>query len=268
MARGKKSEINSQLRKEWLEKYESGMSIFKLSIEYDRDPRTLKSHVERAQREREEKEARVIVIRDALLRHQAKLISYAERLYGNVDSGEPMHSDLLEDRMYGALKSHLPRSPLWNKYINQLNNLYKNLCDLKAQLREKLQKDIQNDNKIPTEESIYLGLLEAFLFQIISWAKGHSGINLKDNFRVHTVESGKSEVEYGNFNLGIIADSDIDSTRKLIEDWEKRLKSWPEYSNTKDIFDRLKVLKIKTIEELATIIERGIVPGSCKYCPV
>lgn len=72
----------------------------------------MKHHVDRALREKEAKEARVIVIRDALQKHHARLISYAERLYGNVNSEAPVTSALLEDRMYNALKSHLPRFPL------------------------------------------------------------------------------------------------------------------------------------------------------------
>ena len=267
MARRRKSEINSQLRREWLEKHEAGQSIFKLSVEYQRDPRTVKHHIERALRETEAKEARVIVMRDALQKHHAKLISYAEKLYGNVDSGEPVTSALLEDRMYTALKGHLPRSPLW-KYLSRLNLLYGELDELKSSLRTKLNEEIEKDTVMPAEESVHLGLLEAFFFQVIAWAKGHSVISLQENFKVHSIGNGKSSVEYGAFKLGIMADSDVKRVRKIIKDWEKRLIEWPEYYEAKSIFEQLNVLKIKTEEVLAVIFERGVVPGSCKYCPV
>jgi len=266
MARGKKTEINSQLRREWLEKYEAGQSVFKLSVEYQRDPRTVKHHIERALREREAKEARVIVIRDALMRHHARLISYAERLYNNVNSEEPVSTELLEDRMYYALKGHLPRSPIWN-YLNRLNRLYGELDELKARLQTKFQKEIEKDAEMPAEESVRQGLLAAFLFQIIAWAKGHRGINLQEYFKAHTVGSRRSFVEYGNFKPGIVADSEVSRIREIIEGWEKRLIKRPEYYEAKDIFEQLHSLKIKTEEELAVIFERGIVPGSCKYCP-
>lgn len=267
MARKKKSEIDSQQRQRWLEKNQAGQSIFRLSVEYQRDPRTIKHHVERALREKEANEARVIVIRDALQNHHARLISYAERLYGNVDSEDPVSPALLEDRMYGALKSHLPRSPLWNS-LNRLNHLYEKLDELKAQLRTKLQKGIKQDTAMPTEESVYQGLLEAFMFQVIAWSKGHGGISLEDSFRVHTVGNGRSSVEYGSFHLGVVADSDVTRIREIIEAWEKRLSNWPEYHDAKDLINQLSSLKVKTKEDLAVIFERGIVPGSCKYCPV
>jgi len=266
MARGKKTEINSQLRREWLEKYEAGQSVFKLSVEYQRDPRTLKHHIELALRERETKEARVIFIRDALMKHNAKLVSYAERLYKNVNSEEPIPDELLEDRMYSALKSHLPRSPLWN-YLNRLNRLYGELDALKARLRTKLKKGLEKDTEIPSEESVHQGLLEAFLFQVAAWAKGHKGISLKDNFKIDAVGSGKSSIQYGSFNLGVLADSEVKKIKEIIEAWEKKLAKLPEYRDMKAIFERLDSLKIQTQEELAVIIERGVVPGSCKYCP-
>ncbi len=267
MARRKKSRIDSQLCREWLEKHQAGQSIFRLSVEYERDPRTVKHHVERALREKEAKEARVIVMRDALQSHHARLISYTKRLYDNVDSEEPVAPVLLEDRMYSALKGHLPRSPLWN-YLNRLNHLYGELDELKARLRTKLQKEIEKDAAIPTEDSVRQGLLKAFHFQVVAWAKGHSCISLKDFFKVHTVGDGKSSVEYGSFHLGVVVDSDVPRIEAIIESWEEKLTKRLEYDDAKAIFNQLNSLKVKTKEELAVIFERGIVPGSCKYCPI
>ena len=112
---------------------------------------------------------------------------------------------------------------------------------------------------MPIEDSVHLGLLEIFLFQVIAWAKGHGGISLKDSFRAHTVGNGRSSVEYGAFNLGVIADSDVTRIREIIEAWEKRLSNWPEYHDAKDIFNQLDSLKVKTKEELAVIFKRGVV---------
>jgi hypothetical protein len=159
----KKTEIDSKLRQTWLERNQAGESIFKLSVEYQRDPRTIKQHVERALREKEAKEARIIVIRNALERHQARLITYARKLYNKVKSDEPISLNLLDDLMYGALKSHLPRSPLWNN-ISRINHYYGKLDELKKRLRTKLKEEINKDKAIPTEESVREGLIEAFSF--------------------------------------------------------------------------------------------------------
>ena len=55
--------------------------------------------------------------------------------------------------------------------------------------------------------------------------------------------------------------------KAIIERWEKKLTKRPEYDDARDIFNQLNSLKLRTKEELAVIFERGIVPGSCKYCP-
>ena len=263
----RKSEIDSQLRQTWLERNQAGESIFKLSVEYQRDPRTIKQHVERALREKEAKEARIIVIRNALERHQARLITYARKLYNNVKSDEPISPNFLDDLMYGALKSHLPRSPLWNN-INRINSYYEKLDELKKRLRVKIKDGISEDKAIPTEESILQGLIEAFSFQLLSWARGRPGISQKDHFRVHAIDKGKSDIEYGSFHLNIVSDSDVPKIREIIKDWEKELSEWPEYYEVKDIFNKLDSSKVKTKEDLSIILERGIVPGRCKYCPV
>ena len=266
MARGKKSEINTQLRKEWLDKYESGLSVFKISVEYERDPRTVKSHIERALREREEKEARVVLIREALRNHQNKLITHAQKLYENVDSGKIVPDDLLAERMHSALKSHLPRSPLW-RYLEQISRLYERLDQMKPGLRSKLEGVIKNDGRIPGEDTIRAGLLEAFGYQVLAWAKGHQGLSTGDSLRALPSSNGLSTVEYGDYNLGTLKDSYIDTLKSVIEEWERNLKEWPEYAEARGICDKLSLVKIKVKEELATIIERGIVPGRCKYCP-
>ncbi len=227
---------------------------------------TIKHHVELALREKEAKEARVIVIRDALQKHHARLISYAERLYNKVSSEEPLTTDLLEDRMYSALKSHIPRSSLWSN-LNRLNNFYEKLDKLEVRLRINLREEIVKDNDIPNKDSVHQGFLEAFHFQVIEWAKGHGGINLKDFFKVHTIGKGESSVEYGAFHLGIVADSDVPTIIAVIERWEGKLTEWQEYNDARTIFNQLDSLKMKTKEDLAVILERGIVPGSCKYCP-
>jgi len=156
---------------------------------------------------------------------------------------------------------------VWNS-LNRLNHLYEKLDELKNRLRAKLHERIKKDTMMPIEDSVRLGLLEAFLSQVIAWAKDHGGISLKNSFRVHTVGNGRSSVEYGAFNLGVIANSDVTRIREIIEAWEKRLSKWPEYHDAKDLFNQLYSLKVKTKEDLAVIFERGIVPGSCKYCPV
>ena len=63
-------------------------------------------------------------------------------------------------------------------------------------------------------------------------------------------------------------DSDLPRIEAIIESWEEKLAHRPEYDDAKDIFNQLNSLKVKAKEELAVIFERGIVPGSCKYCPV
>ena len=79
--------------------------------------------------------------------------------------------------------------------------------------------------------------------------------------------NGESSVEYGPFHLGVVVDSDVPRIKAIIGRWEKKLTKRAEYNDARNKFNQLNTLKLRTKEELAVIFERGIVPGSCKYCP-
>jgi len=107
------------------------------------------------------------------------------------------------------------------------------LDGLKTRLRTKLQEEIEKDTAIHTKESVHLGLLEAFHFQVMAWAKGYGGISLKDSFGVHTLGNGESSVEYGAFHLGTIVDSDVPRIKAMIKRWERKLTKRQEYNDAK-----------------------------------
>lgn len=264
--KARKAGISRQLRQQWLTEHEGGTSILTLANEYYRDPRTIKKYIDIATKERYEKEAKVIVIKDALVNHYARLIAYAEKLYKNISTESSFSSDLTNDRMHAALKSHLPRSPLWN-YINRINHLYEKLDETTSRLTAKLVQKINSDKEIPDNESVRLGLLEVLKYQIVEWAKANRGLDIEIHFKTHSDSRDKNTVEYGKFNLGPLSDNDLKQLKPIISKYEKSLRKLKEYDEAHSIYDELKLVKIKAAEELATIIEKGVLQGSCKYCP-
>jgi hypothetical protein len=261
-----KSGISRQLRQQWLTEHEGGTPIFTLAKNYYRDPRTIKRHIDIAAKERYEKEAKVIVIKDALVNHHARLIAHAEKLYKNISLEISFSSDLTDDRMHIALKSHMPRSPLWN-YINRINHLYEKLHETASRLTAMLENKINSDKEIPDNESVRIGLLEVLKYQAVEWAKSNRGLDIETHFRTNSDSRNKNSVEYGKFNLGTVTDNDLKQLIPIISKYEKNLRKFKEYDEMHSIYDELKVTKIKAAEELATIIEKGVLPGSCKYCP-
>jgi len=91
------------------------------------DVRTVRKQIERARQEREVREARSIVLRNAMEHHYTDICNFAEKLKVAV-AGEESISLLVDDPLWLALKQHLPHSPLWN-LLNRRDTLLERLYD-------------------------------------------------------------------------------------------------------------------------------------------
>lgn len=76
----KKPPVKPEVRKSWLKRHEQGESITDIAVNDQFDVRTVRRHIEQAKQEREVKEARSMVLRNALEAHYSDLCDYAERL--------------------------------------------------------------------------------------------------------------------------------------------------------------------------------------------
>jgi uncharacterized protein (UPF0335 family) len=115
---------------------EDGQSVSELAKTVGYDVRTVKKQTEMAYQEREGREARSLVLRQAVEKHYAGLLSLAEKMdSGIVQSYLPM--GIKSDRMWTALHEHLPRSPLW-KLIDKMEHLNDEARNIEKRAEQRL----------------------------------------------------------------------------------------------------------------------------------
>ena len=151
---------------------EEGQSVSELAKTVGYDVRTVKKQIEMAHQERESREARFFVLRQALEKHYADLLSFAEKLdSGIIQSSLPM--GIKSDRMWAALHEHLPRSPLW-KLIDKMERLNDEVRDIEKRAEQRLWDEVRKENSFKLvsqpgvlEPGLYdKGLLGAMNYQL------------------------------------------------------------------------------------------------------
>jgi hypothetical protein len=268
----KKPTIKPEQRQEWLHRYEAGESPPKIAEKDAVDVRTVRRHIEQAKQDKEVREARLIVLRSALESHYADFCRFAEKLDAEIARDGKISPLLREDRLWPALKQHLPRSPLWS-YFNKWDDLIGELAVLEADIKSHLTTELKSDSKlkqISSEdfEAIIPVLVEVLAFQMKSWAQEHLGLTMQDNFRSEAAADGLVNVHYGFATIGNVHKDQVAIIKQILIDFEANIIRWEEYSRLQKQYQDLKRLKSNIRDELAIITMRRVVPGRCRYCPI
>jgi len=159
----KKPAVEPEKRQDWIKRYELGESPPYIAEKDGFDVRTVRTHIEKAKQEKEVKEARAMVLRNALERHYSDLCEYAEKLSA-LSHGESDTGSSREEYIHSALRQHLPRSPIWN-YLKQRDALSQDIDQLSQQANENIEKVVRF-NKFEIEE--HLLFEETYIFNKIS----------------------------------------------------------------------------------------------------
>jgi len=268
----KKPPITPEQRREWLKRHDQGEKPPKIADTDDVDVRTVRLHLNKALEEREIKEARTMVLRNALELHYADLCSFAEKLDSDIKQLRTISLSPTEKRMEASLRQHLSRSPIW-RYLTRWDTLHQKISKIKPEVDGKLEKEVKSDTRLDPivsdgETAVIPGIVVVLAFQAEQWAQGFNGLNCDDNLISEPAEEGFVNLRYGAWQMGKVKKEHVATVREVLEDFESRLKNWEEYNNLEKSFTELKLLRQKLRDELAIIILRRIVPGKCKYCPL
>jgi hypothetical protein len=270
--RSRKPPVKPEVRRAWLRRYEEdGESPPQIATTDSFDVRTVRKQIELARQEREVKEARSTVLRNALERHYADLCGYAERLNAQV-LGQTAGWSHLDEHLRAALRQHLPRSPIWG-YLNQRDSLQQGITQHLEEAGIKVVEGIKSDSRLSSEldadeAGVVPGIIGALKFQIEQWTEGMSGLNLKNDLISEPAEERFVNLRYGFSQMGKVKKEHVRVICKVLEDWESRLKQWEEYKKLEKSFIELRRVEKNLRDELAVITLRRIVPGRCKYCPL
>lgn len=273
----KKPPIKPEIRRDWLKRNEGdGESPPQIAEKDKFDVRTVRKQIELAKQERENREARSIVLRDALEKHYDDLRRYAEKLNSDISGTMSLTSSPDDDFILAALRQHLPRSPIWSdmpKWQN-INRKYD------EQLQEIGRMMEQTANKHPKLKPLntngfdvtIANMGKALSAQADQWSHGNSGLDTKVNLLLEPAGEGFMSLRYGGWQMGRTEKENAERYKKIIgealDELGSGLKSSETYQDLEKTVAETRRLVNKLREELAIIRLRRIVPGRCKYCPI
>jgi len=269
MTQGRKPAVNYGKRHEWLERNRRGESPPSIANKDGFDVRTIRKNIDIARHEAESGEARTMVYRDALENHYADLCSLAAKLDAAVTAEERVAA-IINERLYKALRQHLPVSKLWRSF-ERWNILLEDREKDRKSLEDCLGEEIANNTEIKKtfagRIAVVKGISQALTFQANQWVKGMEGLDVKRDIRLEPTGGNNNIGRYGAFSLRQVTEEELPLIQRIIEHLESELVTWDKYAVLRKVETEIRYLKADLLDDLAIITLKRIVPGSCRYCP-
>jgi len=275
--RTRKPPIKPEVRRDWLRRNEEdGESPPQIAVKDRYDVRTVRKQIDLAKQEREAREARSVVLRNALERHYDDLRKFAEKLNSEISGVSNVPSSPDDDLMEAALRQHLPRSPIWG-YMSKLQNLQQRADEEHQKLERVIKEAVKADHRLTPLinaglDGIVLGMVAVLIAEIKQWSHGNTGYSLKDSLVMEPAGEGLVNPRLGFSHMGVMEVEHSKRYAKIVHDvigdLESRIRDWEDYRNLEKTVAEIGRLGGKLREELAVVRLRRIVPGRCKYCPL
>jgi len=275
--RTRKPPIKPEVRRDWLRRNEeNGETPPQIAAKDRYDVRTVRKQIDLAKQEREAREARSVVLRNALERHYDDLRKFAEKLNSEISGVGNVPSSLDDDLMEAALRQHLPRSPIWG-YMSKRQNLQQRADEEQQNLKIVIEESVKADPRLTPLinaglDGIVPGTVAVLVAEAKQWSHGFTGYSLKDSLVMESAGEGLVNPRFGFSHMGIMevghSERYVKIVHDVLEDLESRLRDWEDYRNLEKTVAEIGRLGRKLREELAVVRLRRIVPGRCKYCPL
>jgi len=274
--RGKKPPVTPEQGRDWLMRHELGETVPQIAEKDDYDVRTIRRHIELAKQQREVKEARATVLRNALERHYEDLCNFAGRLDPTIAKNIPNPSSADDNFMEAALRQHLPRSPIWG-YLTNRGSLQQEYTELSVEAKARVEQAVRAERSFDPLLSAGLtevvpGIINALDFQVEHWSLGYEGLKVGTDLRTEPEGEGQVQLCYGFSRMDIVKSEDakgyLSILKEIIKRLEQKIANWELYKKSLKANDEISRLDRKLHEELSVIRLRRIVPGRCKYCPL
>ncbi len=275
--RTRKPPIKPELRREWLRRNEeNGESPPQIAANDRYDVRTVRKQIELAKQERESREARSLVLRNALEHHYDDLRNSAEKLNSQISGLGDVPQSQDDDLLEAALRQHLPRSPIWS-YMSKWQSLHQKSDEQLQKLTNLIDQAAKADSRLKLFvdtglNGVILGIVAALTSQAKYWSLGNNGLNPKGNLLMEPAGEGFVSLRYGAFHMGKMDTEHAERYKKIVRDvlgdMESHLRDWEAYHDLEKTGAEIGRVGRKLREELAVIRLRRIVPGRCRYCPL
>lgn len=270
----KKPAVKPEVCRQWLRRFEEeGESPPQIAKADGYDVRTVRKQIELAKEEREVREARATVLRQALEKHYVDLCAFAQKIDSEISWPPRKISIILtEDRLWRALKEHLPKSPIW-KAAQKRDELVMQYESCIEQVKERVKAEAESRGfRFATtvdDAGLGSGVKESAVFHVVSLARGHKGLKDVSTFSQKEYgDTGLYEVRFGAYGLGLVPADDASRLKEAYGVLLDEAVEWDESIRLRQVVLELERQLSILREELATITLRRIVPGRCRYCPL
>lgn len=272
--RSKKPAVSPEMSRQWLRRFEEyGESPPQIAMADHYDVRTVRKQIESARQEREAREARSLVLRQALEHHYADLVVFAQKV--NHALSDPVRIPFAEknDRMWSALREHLPRSPIW-KGVDRWEHLHRELSRLEEAAVMRLHEEVgthgsfrfaQEGDKIGLDVK---GLPAAIIERLRLIARVPEKSPAVEEPKCEPSDEGLVSIAYGGLTCATVSTEQGNKAREFVRSLIALVSEWSESHSMQETLSELTSVSDALKEELATITLRRVVPGRCKYCPI
>lgn len=284
--------LNPYDRRKLLEARDKGLSNSEMKRRFSiTDDRTLRRHLELAEKEQDPRVARTEILKEAIRDHLAELRQLIEnwkaafRIPSVTDPLSTMTSSMEfphSNRLFACLKDHLPFPTLWRDY-NQWEAKYRSYIDNCDKLREEIQSEATTRTLLDfMDDNVTMSHLSS---QFIDWVLHHVEYKLQKGsegrfefrWKDYKVEIDKQPVEArqmrtsgGQPLLEIINQHEVNN-----EFYEKKCRELlylivkgGTVANLLALFEDLRYLETKIHNYLEEILlRRDYILYTCDLCP-
>jgi hypothetical protein len=269
----KKPAVRPELRRDWLRRHEEeGQSPPEIAKKDKYDVRTVRKQIEIERQERERREARSIVLRQALERHYADLCIFAQKLDSHITGETGSLSMIKDEPMWSALWEHIPRSAVWRN-LDRWETLRDEVRRADSELNRQLKPWVRRKAPLPFptpsgEVGLSTGIVDILSAHFKFTAQGETGLDKRTDFRLAATDQETTLMEYGSYTIGRVPNERVAEVKKLVLDLMSEVTTREEHGEMSRLLARLDHVKRELHDELLVIILRRVVPGRCRYCPL
>ena len=271
--RTRKPPVSPELRRQWWERHEEHGESTPHIAEVDHyDVRTVRKALEFEREEKGRKEARGVVLRQALEEHYADLYGFAKKIGLELAGDGTNLPTLRNDRLWSALREHLPRSTMW-KNLDRWQRLQGETTLSERGLEKRIKQLVKDRSSgkfpvAPHEVGVTADIIWALSSHSRAVAEGKPGIDMSTDFRTRPGDERTTGVSLGEVLIGRIPDNQVVKVKEMLGHLLQEVTTLPEHDDTRRHLDEQRRVRLALDDELAIIILRRIVPGRCKYCPI
>ncbi len=263
--------IKPEQRLQWLKRHEGGESHFQIALKEGVDHRTVAKHIEIARSERELKDERSAVLRNALERHFADLLNIIDIMAFCIDTGQAVEFSGDNEFLKDALHDHIPRSSIW-PLLRRWNSGIADLTRLETSVRGKLESKLATDPGLTAINErkggeLFKRMRSALKYNPKERGQGQPELDVKSPEIEARVNLSRA------VNSAVSAFIDLDEKDSVVvKDTVLKIGSEmevsEEFAEFGDVYSKLADTRAKLKKELRVLEWRRIVPGRCRLCPM